>query len=54
MYSIDFVRDDKGNMLACDFDNVVELKHIQGIEQYITPDMVVKDLQKFLENRKSE
>lgn len=53
MYSIDFVQDDNGKMLACDFDATVKLSHIQNIELYITPVMVVEDLKKFLKNRKS-
>lgn len=51
MYSIDFVRDNNGNMLACDFDCTVKLGHIQGIEQVITAEKIAENLYNYLNNR---
>lgn len=51
MYSIDFVRDNEGNMLACDFDCTVKLGHIQGISQVLTSEKVVENLYNYLNNR---
>lgn len=51
MYSIDFVRDKEGNMLACDFDCSVKLGHIQGIEQFLPAAKIVDNLYKYLNNR---
>lgn len=51
MYSIDFVRNEKNDMIACDFDACVRLGHIEGIEESLPADMIVKELHKYLVNR---
>lgn len=48
MYSIDFVKDSNGEMLACDFDCVVELSHIKNIKNYLPAERIVELLGKVL------
>lgn len=44
IYSIDFVRDSNGKMLACDLDLAVKLGHIKGIQDCLSPDRLCKYL----------
>lgn len=44
IYSIDFVRDNSGKLLACDLDLAVKLGHIKGIDDCLKPDSICKYL----------
>lgn len=51
MYSIDFVRDNNGKLLACDLDVAVKLGHIKGLSECIKADYVAEKLYRYLISR---
>ena len=42
--SIDFVKDNKDNMIACDLDYCVKLSHIQGLDRVLTSQIIIDNL----------
>lgn len=51
MYSIDFVQDNNGKLLACDLDVAVKLSHIEGLSECIKAEYVAEKLYRYLISR---